>query len=271
MKRINYIFFLTTIFLLLYGCENVNVLDTNLVYKEYIVVRAELKADQVFGGVSFTQTLPTNEQYDTARAQLTGVSAYITINGVQVIPLLNAGGGIYKPSYKIKIVPGYTYELFGEYNGKKIYAKTKVPYKPVIVRAAFQNSHVDVYVAQRSGEAYGSIWEFSGSPAGGFGRHAVDFLTVIAAGADTLLPALVRTTDIPSYYNFASYQDNLYVKAYAFDLPYAQYFKTKNNNQPVSNTFAQGGDAVAWNVQGNNVIGLFIGENESTDYKVNTN
>lgn len=271
MKIIHYILLLTIISLAGFGCENVNVLDTKLVYKEYVVVRADLKADQEFAGVSITKTLPTNELYDTAKAQLTGVSAYLIVNGMQVVPLLYTSGGIYKPFYRFIVVPGYTYELFAEYNGKQIYAKTKVPIKPTIMSASLMNSYIDVYVKQIPGEAYGSIWELSGSPSAGFTDRAKDFLSVIAANQDTLSPAVVRTMDIPSQYDLAYHQNDLYVKVYAYDSPYAEYFKTRNNNQPVTNTFAQGGDAIAWNVKGDNVIGMFIGSNESDDFKVKTN
>jgi hypothetical protein len=46
---------------------------------------------------------------------------------------------------------------------------------------------------------------------------------------------------------------------YAFDSAYREYFNTKENNQPIQDSFAQGGGLINWNVQGNNTIGLFIG------------
>ena len=268
MNKFYYIF-LIFIALADFGCENVEVINAGLVYKEYTVVRAEFKANNVFEGVSITKTLPTNVPYDIKNAELTNVTAYLKINGIQVIPLNYSGDGVYNSIYRIVIHSGNTYELFADYNGKSIYAKTTVPEKPVITNANYSdNNYVNAYVKNVPGVSFGSIWEISPSPIYGISDHALDFLSVIPSGSDTLSSVLIRTMDIPLQYGNAYNNNELYVKVYAFDSAYADYFKTKNNNQPVSNIFAQGGDNIAWNVEGTDVIGLFIGSCESDDYKV---
>ena len=61
----------------------------------------------------------------------------------------------------------------------------------------------------------------------------------------------------------------LYAQVYSFDVQYLNYFKSKNNNQPSDNVFAQGGDQIAWNVIGDHVIGLFMGDAAVKFIKVN--
>ena len=65
--------------------------------------------------------------------------------------------------------------------------------------------------------------------------------------------------DLPAQYRTNNYSYLWYLRVYAYDLPYLKFFKTRNNNQPVSDVFSQGGDQIIWNVYGNNAIGLFIG------------
>ncbi|HSP86552.1 MAG TPA: hypothetical protein VLN45_00340, partial [Ignavibacteriaceae bacterium] len=90
---------------------------------------------------------------------------------------------------------------------------------------------------------------------------AEDFYSVTKPDAGTS-GLLVRTQNIPDKYNTDFYKEITYVKVYSFDKPFFEYFKSKVNNRPVNDPFIQSGGAVAWNVYGENVIGLFIGVSE---------
>ncbi len=70
-----------TAIILFSTCEKVGVVDSDISYRKYIVVRAELKAYSPFEGVSFTKTLPLDETYDISKAELKDVAAYLKING----------------------------------------------------------------------------------------------------------------------------------------------------------------------------------------------
>jgi hypothetical protein len=50
------------------------------------------------------------------------------------------------------------------------------------------------------------------------------------------------------------------IQVFALDKSFKDYFRTRNSSQQLNDPFIQGtGGAVEWNVQGDKVIGLFIG------------
>ncbi len=243
------------------GCENVKVITPEITYQEFIVVRAELKAYNVFEGVSFTKTLPLNETYDIKKAELKNVMAYLKINGIVIIPLHYSHDGVYMPGDNISIRPGYTYELFAEVNNTTIYSVTKVPQTPVVLSAVYKdNRFFEISLTPNAGEVYGAAWQIYNPASGNLLAEASDFRTITEAKPNEINNSLtVNTKDLPPEYSTGSYGSFMYAEVYAFDSQYLKYFKSKNNNQPTGNALAQGGDLIAWNVQGDHVIGLFIG------------
>ena len=73
--------------ILFHGCENIDVVQTKIEYKEKIVVSAELVAESLFSGVTFTRTLPVGEPYDIRKAEIVNVNSYLRINFVKIVPL----------------------------------------------------------------------------------------------------------------------------------------------------------------------------------------
>jgi Domain of unknown function (DUF4249) len=262
MKIILYIIF-ASILILFAGCEDVSVVNPELSYKEYIVVRAELVAGENFTGVKFTKTQPLNQQYNSSTAAITSnVTAYLKVNGVQIIPLHHAGNGVYLASDNIQIQPGYTYELFAEVGGSGIYSFTRVPDKPTVVSTQIVNdSYFQANVKTNPNEVYGAAWEiYSSSGLGVVVDSASDFQEIVQNTDEyNTAPIPVNTMDLPVQYRSGNYSNLWYVRVYAYDTPYLKYFRTRNNGQPVNDVFSQGGDQVIWNVVGNNTIGMFIG------------
>lgn len=244
----------------IFGCENVDIISPNVGYQEYIVVRGELKAYSPFEGVTFTKTLPLNESYDIKKAELKDVTAYLRVNGTRIITLRYLKDGLYAPLDTIAVKPGFTYELFAQYNNTTIYSITKVPQTPKIISASLQdNRFVEVTVQPNPDEAYGAGWEIYNSVTRNLYVESTDFQTIVQSSDNLETNLVVDTKDLPADYVSSSYNNLIYAQVYAFDSPYFDYFKSKNNNQPSENVFAQGGDQVSWNVQGDHVIGLFIG------------
>jgi hypothetical protein len=261
MKIILYLIF-ALILILFFGCEEVTVVNPDLSYKEYIVVRAELVAGQDFTGVKFTRTQPLNQQYDSANANITfNVTAYLKVNGVQVIPLHHAGNGIYLASDRIRIQSGYTYELFAEVGDTAIYSFTRIPQKPIVVSTlVVKDSLFQANVQPETNVVYGAVWEIYNSSIDQVVDRASDFQEIVQnTDVYKTAPIPINTLALPAQYRASTYNDLWYVRVYAYDTPYLKYFRTRNNNQPVSDVFSQGGDQVIWNVVGNNAIGMFIG------------
>lgn len=266
MKQ-NYIY----IFLFLFsfaGCEKESVIDNNIAYEEYTVIRGELSTGKVFTGVKITRTLPLDQEYLPAKAEIADADAYLRVNGVQIIPLHYSGEGIYKPQMELFIGEGNIYEFFAGIGEKKIYARTKAPGIPQIKSASFYNdSLLQMSIAPKQDEVYGGIWVVA--QGNQIITEANDYFNIYKNNnADGYSRINILTKEIPSLYRNGSYSNLLYVQAVAYDNQYESYYKSKNLNQVTENIFGQGGGPVSWNVTGEKTIGLFIGSASSNIYKV---
>ena len=266
MKNLYLILVILT-FIFISGCENVDVINPETNYEEDIVVRAELKANEIFKGVTFTRTLPLNENYDIKKAELKNVTAYLKINDFRIVTLKYSSDGLYTPLDSIRIKNDYKYELFAKVDSITIYSVTTVPSSPKIQNASLiDNRLITVTVKPTANEVYGAAWEILNGNS--VIDEANDFQTIVQPSDNELNSTIsVNTKDLPEDYTAGSFRNLLYAKVVSFDTPYFEYFKSRNNNQPSENIFAQGGDLIAWNVKGDHVIGLFIGLSES-QYKV---
>ena len=264
MNKISFYILLSFIKLFYFACEDSEIVDVNLSYKEYVVVRGELFADSIFSGATFTKTLPMNVVFDIKKAELKNVFAYLRVNGIQIIPLHYFENGTYKPLYDMRILAGNKYELFAEVNGKSIYASTMIPAIPQVQNSAFHgNEYADVFLESRRNECYGSVFYIISS-SNNYLAKSSDFHSIAEApNSDFNDIILSRTQLIPNEFRTELFRSMTYIQTYAMDMPYAAYFRTKGNNQPITNSFIQGGDPISWNVRGKDVIGLFIGMNKS--------
>jgi hypothetical protein len=263
MKKVFYLLMMM-VPIFYFGCEDSEIVDVDVEYKEYVVVRGELFADSAFAGVTFTKTLPLDITYDIKKAELKDVFVYLKVGGVQVIPLHYTEDGVYKSLYNFKVRPNTGYEIFAKVGVKSIYAKTFVPQVPRINNSVFHdNKYVDVYIASRPSECYGSVF-YVGFSQNNYAARSSDFHSIVEApNSDFNDIVLSRTQEIPEQFRTEFYRSVTNAQVYAFDKAYSDYFKTRGNSQPITNSFIQGGDPIAWNVQGENVIGLFIGINKS--------
>ncbi len=256
MKIILYIFVLALV-LVIIGCESEELLSPEAVHVEYTVVQAEIKPDKLFPGVRFTKTLPLGVPYNIKQAELKNVSAYLIKNEVQVIPLHYTSEGLYKSLYDFYVREGESYELVAESNKKFIYAKTIIPFKPKVTNVYYNSGdfYFDADISSNLKEVYGALWIISGTPS----TRANDFYSVSSPASIVNETLIVRTSSIPEEYRNPVYSDNWYIQVFAFDVTFRKYFYSRTSGQQVSDPFIQGGGAVEWNVQGDKVIGMFIG------------
>ncbi len=253
-----FIFTIFVIFLFLFCCcESEEIVSTELEYEEYSVVQAELVPGKYFPGVRFTRTLPLGVPYNIKDAELKNITAYIRINRIQIIPLHYNFDGLYKPLYDFYINEGDTYELFAEQDEKFIYSITKIPFKPEISSTNYDRNDFYLYAETKVNpdEVYAALWVITAGNA----IRAEDFFSV-SSPINQYSPVRVRTSPIPEEYHSGAYSGLRNIQVYAFDKSYKNYFYTRNSSQQHNDPFIQGtGGAVEWNVQGDKVIGLFIG------------
>lgn len=246
------------------GCDNEELLNPELNYKQKIVVRCQISPEEFFSGVSVTRSLPLGVKYDSSLAIINDVVIYIRINGIQIVPLHYSGNGLYKPLYELKAHEGDYYELFGEWNYYNFYAITKIPFKPVINSSNYNQAefYAEVNLNTNKDEVYSALWAVD---IGTF-TLAKDFYNVSIPQNTTLV---IRSASYPVEYRTAIYDSRRYVQVYSFDKSFNDYFKTKDQSSDINNPYVQGSGNTVWNVIGKDVIGMFIGVNSSEFIPVN--
>ena len=255
MNKVKY-FFIIGFFLFSYGCEKSTIVSIPVPYEEDVVVESQLIAGQTFQGVRITRTVPVSENFDINKAEVKDAVVYLKVNDLQVIPLHFTSDGIYLPTVSMNIYWANKFELFGEVDGKSFYSQTTVPQMPVEVSSDYNSTgnYMEATVQSKPGVVYGGIWSIDRLTE----TSANDFYSIVSP-KDNQTIISTRSTILPKEYQSSEYEGRRFIQVYAFDKQFEDFFNSKDNNQPVSNYFAQGGGSIAWNVYGDHIIGLFIG------------
>lgn len=250
------------------SCENEEIVNADLDYKELIVVQSEIIANRYFKNVRITRTLPIGANFNINDAEIKNAITYLRINKIQIIPLHYQQEGKYEPLYDFYINEGDYVELFGEVNGINLYSKTKIPVKPQTVSTNLDRTSwfAEAVVKPAVDEVYSALWGINtGSIV--FSKY---FFTVSVPSS--FAPGSIvktRTPNFPQEYREFEYNGKRFIQVYAFDTAFEKYFRTRGSNQEINNPFVQGSGKTEWNVIGKNVIGLFIGSNKSELILVN--
>jgi hypothetical protein len=266
VKMIKIILAAAIVFLFI-GCENEQVVNTSIAHKEYTVVQAELKPDKRFPGVRFTKTLPLGTPFDIDLAELKNISAFLRIDSVKIIPLHYTSEGLYQSLYDFYIKTGQVYELFAERDETFIYGKTIIPGKPIIMQSNYERNgyYLEAEVRSFQDEVYSALWIISSSNI----EKAPDYYSVTVPPYITGNSTVgVRSMSLPEEYRSSEYNGDRLIQVFSFDKSFKAYFDSRTSSQGVDDPFIQGGGSVEWNVQGDNVIGMFIGVAESTQPNV---
>ena len=259
---------LLLLILFITGCEKEELLTQEIQYSEKVVIQSEIISNSYFEGVRITKTLPIGFPFTIEQAEIRNASVYLRINFVKIIPLHYQSNGIYKPLYDLFVSEGEHYELFGEVDNKHFYAVTKIPYSPQIESTSFNFNgfFANALVQANDEECYAALWTVDD----GLFKTADDFFEVIIP-AETGVSNLVqvRSGQYPIEYQSNAYNGKRYIKVFAFDKSFSKYFYTKSGSQTINNPYVQGVGETDWNVDGENVIGMFIGLSKGTLTLVN--
>ncbi len=244
--------------IIIFGCEKIDVIETNLPYEEKIVVQGLLEGFQVFQGVTFTKTLPLDETFTIEKAELKDVVCYLK-DGVRVIPLKYNSKGVYKPLVNLQIEGNKEYELFGKWKDKNVYAKTYVPANPSVANVFLMDNGTTAYIKaevfNKPGQVYGSTWAAYDNNI--LIKEAEEMYTLTKESKTENEKLQLRTITIPRDI-INTFKGKLYIRVYSFDEEFRDYFKTKKFNQPIEDSFTQAGGNIEWNVYGDG-IGMFLG------------
>ena len=105
-------------------------------------------------------------------------------------------------------------------------------------------------------EVYAALWSIGTNPA----IRAEDFFSVATPqNIYQSSTVFVRTSSIPEEYRTTAYNGRRFIQIFAFDKSFKAYFNSRTSNSGINDPFTQGGNPIEWNVNGDNVIGMFIG------------
>ena len=250
------------------GCENEELLNPELIYKEQVVVHCQISPENNFPGVSLTRTLPLDVTFDINLAEIKDATLYLRIDGYQVIPLHYTEDGMYKPLYEFRANENTYFELFGQWNEYSFYAKTKIPIEPIVnsVNINLNEYYSEADVTIFRDEVYAALWAVDQ----GTYKTANDFYNISVPTSNSTNNSIsVRSAAYPVEYQSSAYNGRRYMQIYSFDRSFDAYFKTKTQNEEINNPYVQGSGSTVWNVKGDNVIGMFLGLNKSDFIPVN--
>ncbi|MEE9431212.1 MAG: DUF4249 family protein [Melioribacteraceae bacterium] len=261
---------LQIIFILLFSlaaCEQVDIVEIDQEHFSSIVIKAKLISEQIFDGVSITRTQPLSQPYEIKSAEIINATVYIKINEAQVIPLYYKADGKYLPKHELTIKANNIYELFAKIDGNIYYSITNIPRAPQIGKITLvDKKYMNIEINILPNTAYGAIWQINSNSAI---TNSDDFYSITSSEKEKRNTITIRTQDIPTEFFDNNLGDQIYGKVFSFDQAFHKYFLTKGKNKLIGNTFVQSGGNVEWNVQGENVIGLFIGMAESKFIRFN--
>ncbi len=267
MKNYLYIaFFFSVLFLT--ACEDQQILVPDTTYEEFLVVQSELQGNTEFKGVRLTKTLPLGIPFTIENAEIKDAIMYMRINEAQIIPLYYKSEGMYYSSYKFTVHAGDTYELFGERGSRTFYAKTLVPFQPVVKSISYNSTghFAEAILNYFDGEVYGALWVVN---AAGFVTADNFYNTSVPDAHLNLTDINVRTAAFPENYQSSNFNGRRYIQVYAFDKSFDDYFKTSGQSKSINNPYVKGSGNTVWNIEGNKVIGMFIGVTKSDFIFVN--
>jgi len=245
--------------LLLFGCEQIDVIESSIPYVEFHVINGRLIGDSSKVQVSFAKSFPIEENFDQDDVALKSVTAYIWSETQGIFPLKHDENGIYTPINELYVLQGVKYELYGEYDGNRIYSVTTVPNEPEIAEAKIEGEYLKCIVIPNPKSVYAAKYSFQSLDNGFESFIDTTFYEVTNKLNDTLNTVEVRTSNIPLAYYDNPEKYKVKIILYSLDEVYKDYFSTRENNKPIENIFSEGGGSVYWNVYGKNTIGLFLG------------
>lgn len=261
MKRLAYIL-AAAICLSCLGCENEELVDPGEEHSELTVLQSEIHPDAVFPGLRITRTLPVGIPYDITKAEVKTAVVYLTIDGLRIVPLHYTQQGIYQTLYSLDVKQGQTIELFGQLGSQTFYSRTKIPVRPEVISSDFNSSIgcLEAGILARPGEVYSAIWGVmtdTDMKTSGF------FNTSDPSGSLFPYQAKIRTAALPADFRKEAFKGRRFIKVFAFDQSFAAYFSSRAANAATDDPYTQNSGKIIWNVQGKNVIGMFLGVNES--------
>jgi hypothetical protein len=241
------------------SCTEIGIIEEDIPFEGKYVVYGRLQGGTNSINISFTNTFAIDDSTNIEDAALKDLNPYLWSESQGIYPLIYAGEGHYFPVDDLEIKTGDWYELHAKIGKERIFAETYIPPAPVPEEIELIDDYISCKITAEPNSVYGV--KYSVYPRNNFSRQFIEnsFYEISDPLNNGNEFVTVRTGSLPNEYltNLEGYRIDLEI--YAFDQEYKAYYNSRQNNKPVENIFSEGGGSVFWNVQGENVIGTFIG------------
>lgn len=268
MKKYLYILLIFIEVLLFIGCEQIDVIESDIPYKEVFIVNGRLIGDSSQVKVSFTKSFPIEQEVSREQVALTDITAYIWNKNQGLFPLVHIKDGIYEPKNILKIRTGSIYELYAKVEEERIFAETLAPNIPEVEEVKILGDFINCKIIPNPFTVYAAKYNIISLNGFGGNFNESVFFEVSNKIIDTTNAIEIRTSSLPLEYFEKPEGYNVTLTVYALDENYKDYFDTRENNKPIENIFSEGGGSVYWNIKGEKSIGMFIAYTKLNIYNI---
>ena len=245
--------------LFLVSCTEIGVIEEGIPFEEKIVVYGRLKGGTNEITISFSKSFAIEESLNREDTAIKNLVTYLWSESQGIYPLVFDNQNNYIPYENLNVMMDTEYELHANIGSERIFARTIVPLKAEVQEIQFIEDYMTCKILPKDNIVYGCKYNIIPLNDNLNTISENTFFEISEKVENTSDVIQIRTMALPIEYleNVDSYALNLEV--YSFDSDYRDYYYSRKNNKPIENIFSEGGGSVFWNVQGDNVIGMFIG------------
>lgn len=251
--------YLIILILVLIGCTEIGVIEEDIPFEEKIVVYGRLKGGTNEITISFSKSFPIDESLRREDTAIKDLVSYLWSESQGIYPLVYDSQNNYIPIENLIVNMETEYELHANIGSERIFARTIVPSEADVQEIEFIEDYITCKILPKANSVYGCKYNII--PLNYNFNKLVEntFFEISEKVENTSDVIQIRSSALPFEFleNVDGYILNLEV--YSFDTDYHEYYYSRKNNKPIENIFSEGGGSVFWNVQGENVIGMFIG------------
>lgn len=251
---------LIVLLILFISCEEISIIEEDIPYEELYVINGQVVGNTRDVEVTITKSFPIEMNVERGDVEIDSLVVFIIAENQGVWALKSDEDGNYNPIEEVIVDVGATYELYIVFNNeKRIFTSTYVPPTPEVEEILIEDRFITCKVMPAENTVYGCKYHITSLRDGNKFFNETIFYELTNRLENIEQAVSFRTSNLPDEYLSEPDEYSVSVEIFAFDEVYKDYYETRENNKPIENIFSEGGGSVFWNVEGENVIGMFIG------------
>ncbi len=234
-------------------------IEEDIPFEEKYIVYGRLKGGTDEITISFSKSFSIDENLSREDTALKNLVTYLWSETQGIYPLVYDNQNNYIPIDQLNVMMDTEYELHANIGSERIFARTTVPLKAEVQAVEFIEDYMTCKILPEKNSVYGC--KYTIIPLNDNLNKIIEntFFEISEKVENDMEVIQIRTMALPIEYLEKVDNYILNLEVYSFDSDYREYYYSRKNNKPIENIFSEGGGSVFWNVQGENVIGMFIG------------